>query len=293
MTKTLLTMGLIIVSSFSMAENVQEMKNVPRNLFDNNMQGMVSQMMGFSGQKQSSPDFDREHRLVTDIQDSIMDGEVEKLTLDNGDQFFSIYTEAETRKVKGAVIIMHNRGYHANWETVVKPLRIDLSQKGWNTLSIQMPVLSKKAKYYDYVPIFPYAQQRIKAAIKFLKYQGIKNIILVGHGCGVHMAMDYIDKYSDKEINGFVGIGMGATDYKQKMKKPFPLLKMNVPILDIYGEDDFSGVKRLAKLRTIDFERFSHKKTKQMIVKDAGHYYKKPAAEKELLAKISTWLDGL
>jgi hypothetical protein len=310
MIKTILTI-LLTLSIFSIAEgtqniaeeimnrsgkNLQEMKNVPRNLFDNNlknMQNMVGQVMGFSGQQQSKPDFAREHRLVTDIEDSIMDGEVEKLTLDNGAKFFSIYTETEKEKVKGGVIVIHNRGYHANWENVIKPLRIDLAKKGWNTLSIQMPVLNKDAKYYDYVPIFSYAHGRIKAAIAYLKSQGIQKIVIVAHGCGVHMSMNYIDKYSDKEIAGFVGIGMGATDYKQKMRKPFPLLKMNVPILDIYGDHDFKGVIRLAKKRKIDFERFSHKKTKQMVVKDAGHYYKKPSAEKELLLKISTWLDGL
>lgn len=276
-------------------ENIQTIKNVPRNLFDNNlknMQGMFGQMMGFSGQKKQ-PDFNRERRIVNEIEDSIMEGDVEPLVLRNGNRIFSIYTESETDKAKGGVIIMHNRGYHANWETVVKPLRIDLSKKGWNTLSIQMPVLNKSAKYYDYVPIFAYAHPRIQAAISFLKSQGIKKIILIGHGCGVHMSMDYIAKYSDKEIDGFVGIGMGATDYKQKMKHPLPLSEMSVPILDIYGENDFSGVKRLAKQRSQSFARFSHSKTKQMIVKGAGHYYKKPKAEKELLIKISTWLDKL
>ena len=79
----------------------------------------------------------------------------------------------------------------------------------------------------------------------------------------------------------------------QKMKKTFPLLEMKVPILDIYGENDFSGVQKLAIQRLQDFERFSHPKTKQMIVKGARHYYKKPTAEKGLLTKIGAWLDTL
>jgi vancomycin permeability regulator SanA len=32
-----------------------------------------------------------------------------------------------------------------------------------------MPVLGKEAKYYDYVPIFPYSHERIDAAINFYK----------------------------------------------------------------------------------------------------------------------------
>jgi vancomycin permeability regulator SanA len=36
--------------------------------------------------------------------------------------------------------------------------------------------LGKGAKYYDYVPIFPYSHERIDAAINFYKAKGIDNI---------------------------------------------------------------------------------------------------------------------
>jgi hypothetical protein len=42
-----------------------------------------------------------------------------------------------------------------------------------------MPVLGKGAKYYDYVPIFPYSHERIDAAINFYKAKGIDNIVLI------------------------------------------------------------------------------------------------------------------
>ncbi|SFV62631.1 hypothetical protein MNB_SUP05-5-63 [hydrothermal vent metagenome] len=239
------------------------------------------------------PDYERESRIVSQIEDSVLEGEVEKLSLPNGDKFFSIYQESETDKVKGGVIILHNRGYHANWEYVVRPLRVDLAKKGWNTLSIQMPVLNKEAKYYDYLKIMPYARPRIAVAINFLRQQGLEKIIVIGHGCGVHMLMDYIEKYSDSEIDGFVGIGMGATDTGQKMPRPYPLAQMSVPVLDIYGEKDFAGVKRLAIIRKEALDRFGHIKSKQMVVKKADHYYKKPQAEKLLLNKISTWIDTI
>jgi hypothetical protein len=58
----------------------------------------------------------------------------------------------------------------------IKPLRTGLTEKGWHTLSVQMPVLGKEAKYYDYVPIFPYSHERIDAAINFYKAKGIDNI---------------------------------------------------------------------------------------------------------------------
>ena len=43
------------------------------------------------------------------------------------------------------MIVIHGIGIHPNWETIVKPLRVQLAAKGWNTLSLQMPVLANDA----------------------------------------------------------------------------------------------------------------------------------------------------
>jgi hypothetical protein len=60
------------------------------------------------------PDFDREHRLVNQIADSVIDGDVEYLRLKNGREIFSIFMESEVDKPKGGIIILHNRGQHAH-----------------------------------------------------------------------------------------------------------------------------------------------------------------------------------
>lgn len=236
------------------------------------------------------PDLAREERVVSEIEDSVLDGDVEYLSLKNGQEIFSIYMESEVDKPKGGVIVLHNRGQHANWGDTIKPLRTGLTEKGWHTLSVQMPVLGKQAKYYDYVPVFPYSHERIDAAIDFYKKKGIDNIVIVAHGCGVHMAMSYIDKYGDDKIKGFVGIGMGATDYKQKLVNGFPLYKMTVPILDIYAENDFTGVRKLAAYRDKLIKIANNKKSVQMVVKDTDHYYKNNQSVDSLIAKISIWL---
>lgn len=235
------------------------------------------------------PNYQRENRLIDQIEDAILDGEVEYLPLKNGRNVFSIYLEGELDKPKGGAIILHNRGHHANWADTIKPLRVGLAKKGWNTLSLQMPVLAKGAKYYDYVPTFPYAHQRIKAAINFYKKQGIDNIVLIAHGCGAHMAMSYFDKYVDKNIKAFVGIGMGATDYKQKLIKPYPLEKMKIPVLDIFAENDFLGVLRLSKIRKPKLNAPSQ----QMMIKNASHYYTEEGAMEDLLNAIDGYLKDL
>lgn len=239
------------------------------------------------------PDFEREERLISPIEDSLMDGDVEYLPVSNNREAFSIFMEADADQPKGGVILLHSRGFHANWDSVVKPLRVGLAEKGWHTLSVQMPVLDKKAKYYDYVPIFPYAHERIDAAISFYKKIGVDNIVVIGHGCGAHMTMSYIDKRGDDEISAFVGIGMGATDYKQKIVKEFPLDRMLSPVLDIFGENDFPGVIRTSKFRQDQMDGSANSKSTQKIVKDADHYYTNDGNNEALLESINNWLNQL
>ena len=241
----------------------------------------------------TKPDFERETRMINEIEDSVMDGDVEYLPLKDDKEVFSIYMEPDADTPKGGVIILHSRGYHANWSNTIKPLRVGLAEKGWHTLSVQMPVLDKNATYYDYVPIFPYAHERIEAAIDFYKQRGVDNIVLVSHGCGAHMSMSYFDKYGDDKIDAYVGIGMGATDYKQKVIKRFPLDIMLKPVLDVYGEKDFSGVVRLSESRKALMDISGNKQNAQKVIKGADHYYKENSTVEALTDTIDTWLVGL
>ena len=241
----------------------------------------------------AEPDYAREDRMIAEIEDAVMDGDVEYLPLKGDKEVFSIYMEPDVDKPKGGVIILHSRGYHANWSSTIKPLRVGLAEKGWHTLSVQMPVLEKSAKYYDYVSVFPYSHERIDAALSFYKQRGVDNVILVSHGCGAHMSMSYFDKYGDEKINAYVGIGMGATDYKQKVIKRFPLDIMLKPVLDVYGENDFPGVIRLSESRQDLMDVAANAKSAQMVIKGADHYYKENGTAQVLTNTIDAWLSGL
>jgi pimeloyl-ACP methyl ester carboxylesterase len=236
----------------------------------------------------AASDIEREKRLATQIVDSIMDGEV--VFLNSGDhEFLSIYTEADDPQ--GAVIIMHGRGFHPNWSDVAYPLRTGLVERGWNTLSIQMPVLDKEAKFYDYLEIMDEAFPRIEAGIDYLKQQGNEKIVLIAHSCSVHMTMAWVDAGRMRDIDGFVGIGMGAVDYQQPMKQPFPLEKMDVPVLDVYGEDEFPAVLKGAPVRLEAIRKAGNPGSMQVIVPGANHYFTDEG--EALLEAITPWLQGL
>ena len=236
----------------------------------------------------SASDLEREKRLASEIVDSIMDGDAEFLSA--GDyEFLAIYTEAD--EPKGGVIIMHGRGFHPDWSDVANPLRVGLAENGWNTLSIQMPVLDKEARFYDYLEIIEEAGPRIEAAIDFLNNQGNEKIILIAHSCSVHMTMDWIDKGLMHDVDAFVGIGMGAVDYQQPMRKPFPLDRIDVPVLDVYGEDEYPAVLKGAPERLALIKKAGNPKSKQMVVPNANHYFTDQG--EALLEAIKPWLQGL
>jgi hypothetical protein len=289
MNKIILVLSLLLTQSVLAFFPIPNLPKLPMfgDFNPNQLRQNFNQFVGIE------PDFAREQRIVDEIADAVIDGDAEYLPLKSGKEAFAIFMESEVDKPKGGVIILHNRGQHANWADTIKPLRTGLAEKNWHTLSVQMPVLDKQAKYYDYVPIFPYSYERIDAALDFYKDKGITNVVLIAHGCGVHMAMSYVDKYGDDKFKGFVGIGMGATDYKQKLVNGFPFYKMAAPILDIYAEHDFSGVKKLASYRDKLIKIAGHKKSTKIIVEDADHYYKNSGSVNRLTSKVTDWLNTL
>lgn len=247
-------------------------------------------VLSFASPLALASDLAREKRLAEQNEDLIFDGEV--IYLESvAHEFMNVYMETEAEKVKGAVIILHGRGFHPDWPKVVRPLRTGLTEDGWDTLSMQMPVLEKQAKYYDYVPIFPEAFPRIEAGIDFLKAEGYKKIVLIAHSCSVHMVMAWVDAKRFRDIDAFVGIGMGATDYKQPMAKPMPLDQLSVPILDVYGESEYPAVIFGADQRLDFIERAGNKKSKQTIVPDADHYFTEKGDA--LLKVVGEWMQGL
>ena len=252
----------------------------------------LSSTQSFAKTEAGTPDLAREKRMATEVEDAVLDGEVIFLK-DGGHEFMAIDQEADADE-KGAVIILHGRGFHPNWQDAIYPLRTKLPARGWRTLSLQMPVLKKTAKYYDYVPLFPLAAPRIEAGIKYLKEQGIENIVLLAHSCGAHMAMGWARNKGDAvtdSISAYIGAGMGATDYQQKMAEPFPLANMTIPVLDIYGEKEFPAVIRMAPERLDAIRKAGNPKSAQLIVSNANHYFTDQGDA--LVKTVSGWLESL
>jgi hypothetical protein len=236
----------------------------------------------------AAPDYAREQQLATGFKDSLHDGQL--VTLNDGSHdFISILTPVE--HPRGAAIILPGCGVSPDWQDVVHPLRTGLAEKGWTTLSLQMPVLAKEATYYDYVPLFINADKRIDAGVAYLKQKGIGPIVLVAHSCGAHMAMHWIGSKGDGEIAAYIGLGMGSTDSRQPLIKPFPLDKMKVPVLDVYGEKEYPQIIDTAPERLGMMQRAGNSNSKQLVLPAANHDFTDKG--NELNAVITNWLNSL
>ena len=175
-------------------------------------------LVSFTSTYTLATDKEKEKRWAEQISDSLVDGEAIKLS-DGKTDFLAIDTRADAQEEPNTVgvIILHGIGIHPDWETVIQPLRVQLAEQGWNTLSLQMPVLNNDAKARDYQPLMKEVPARIDAGIRQMAKEGAKKIVIVAHSMGAQMANYYLahkkvyrEAQTDTPIIAYIGIGMGA-----------------------------------------------------------------------------------
>jgi len=240
-----------------------------------------------------TPDLAKEKRWAEQIVPQLIVGE--DITLKAGNtHFLGLYTQAETDTAKGATILIHGGGVHPDWSQIIKPLRVNLPEDGWATLSIQMPVLHNDATEEEYVPLFSkHTSTRIKAAVDYLASQGIDNIFIAAHSLGATMASDYLARSHDKRVKGFVGIGMKGEprkDYPQ-LDNVYSLVQVRQPVLDIYGSETNKGVRNSVERRAYTLATIGNRKSRQVVVNGSDHFFE--GYEEKLQHEITAFMDDV
>jgi len=251
------------------------------------LQTSLASLLGFSvaGATLAS-DINKEQRWAEQLQDQLVVGEPLQLT--TGQQnFFALYTPAVGKLQRGGVILLHGLGAHPDWPDVISPLRKDLPETGWTTLSIQLPIRPNEADFTDYPPLFPEANARISAAVRYLQKQEVRNIALVGHSLGAAMGAYFLaQKAPDSEaVRAFVGIGMGYAP-GTVAHTPDALAKITLPILDIYGTQDLRDVLGSTKARAAS--QVNNADYRQLTIAGADHFFR--GLDATLVKRISSWL---
>ncbi len=240
----------------------------------------------FSSLLQAS-DFAKEQRWADEIVDSIMDGEAVWLT--TGDhEFLSIYTEAEDESTQG-MIVVHGTGVHPNWDQVVRPLRVGMTEKGWHTLSVQMPILQNDAEYREYTPLYPQIPARLQVAEQYLLDQGVTEIVIAAHSQGATMAAYYL-AHQPSRAKAFIAIGMPAQHSDDPkaiaVSAATSLRSIRIPVLDLYGSADLPsvsesvGIRKSASIRNAAYV--------QQEIAGADHFFE--GKDEPLLETVNRWL---
>lgn len=238
----------------------------------------------------SLSDLAKEQRWREQILSSLMLGQEVELQA-GGVKFLALYAAPETKPVKGAVILIHGRGAHPAWPDVIEPLRVQLSELGWHTLSLQMPVLPNEAEDKDYVPLMPEVPLRIQTGVDYLKAKGIRKIILSGHSTGATMASYYLATSRDPAVKAFVIISGGPgvpDDVRMDSVRNFTKIK-NVKILDLCGGEDRKHVLTTIARRQELARQYQANQYRIMKLRGADHFYR--GKEDQLAKVIAAWLD--
>ena len=244
----------------------------------------LSLIFGFS----HASDTGKEKRWADEIVESIMAGEAEWLKVGKS-KVLSIYTENTADKAIGGAIVLHGSGVHPNWDQVVRPLRSQLPDHGWSTLSIQLPVLPNSAEYKDYIPLFKEVAPRIKAGVAFFKKKGIRNIVIVAHSLGSSMAAYYMANKPDAAIRAFVAVGVSGNMHKKDKVGYLTSLKtIKVPILDIFGSNDLTQVLESEKSKAQTARKAGNKKYTQLKIIGANHFFDNK--DDVLVKRVRGWL---
>jgi alpha/beta superfamily hydrolase len=226
-------------------------------------------------------DHAREKRWLDEIAPAVVVGDPVMIKASSGREFLGLYTEAQ--HPRATIVIVHGTGVHPD-HSVIGMLRTRLVDQGYNTLSIQMPVLAADAQGDAYAPLFPDAADRIARAAEWLKAKGQARLVLLSHSLGSRMANAYLDTVAvasppASPFAAWVALGSGAPFSAATARYPFP-------IIDIYGERDLPAVLAGAAQRkaALNITRGS----KQVLLARADHFF--TGQETALVATVDNFL---
>lgn len=196
----------------------------------------------------------------------------------SGHRFLALWLEAD--HPRGVVITAHGRGWSPEYD-LYGDLRLRLADAGWSTLALQMPVLDPSAsKLGDYLATYPDAIERFRLAVEWARARSALPLSIVSHSLGSTMANQYLIRADDARVGAWVCLSIinGLED----------MFRLRIPVLDIYGENDWSVTVVGAGERLRQIERVPG--SRQVMLPGAQHFYE--GRRDELLRVIVEFLSA-
>ncbi|MFW5449998.1 MAG: DUF3530 family protein [Methylophagaceae bacterium] len=216
-----------------------------------------------------------------------------------GQKIDATYLEETLGQRHGAIILFHDQGEQFESYGVITPLRHQMPQYGWSTLSLALDFPSEpnillsdsegqdsSAEESDSVESkqeLPNIsnQQRVETAIALLQAKDIKRIIFIGHGKGGELAIDLLNVI-DTPISALILVGTAELTTAEV----FTTFKQ--PIFDIYGDNDLIGVRQAVKNRKTTMIREANTGYSERKIDGADHAF--DGLQPILTSTIRGWL---
>ena len=207
-------------------------------------------------------DYAREQRWADEILPGLVVGQPLYLNLKNGHRFLSLYSEVPGAKT--AIVLIHGVGVHPD-HGLIGILRTRLTDLGYTTVAVQMPVQGKEAQLEDYYPtVFTEAQERIASVAQHLVTQGYQRLVLLSHSMGAWMSNCYLIDHPQHPFNAWISIGLTG-----RFWGVWRLWQL--PVLDVFGENDLPPVLSAAWLRRAG--QAFNSRAKQVMLPRADHHF--------------------
>ena len=224
----------------------------------------------------SAQDYAREKRWEAEVVGNLVVGEPVKLSLKSGHSFLALY--APVPNAHKAIVLVHGLGVHPN-HGVIGVLRTELADRGYTTLSIQMPVQASDAGAEAYTPaVFDEAVERIALVGAWLQTRGVRKFVLLSHSMGSRMSLAYWKKTRDAPYLAWICLGLPSAFSG--------LHGMHAPILDVQGEFDLPAVRAQAESRAREIASIPG--SRELVIPGADHFYN--GREKQLVDAIVAFL---
>lgn len=232
-------------------------------------------MLSSLGAAAAGADYAREKKWADEVVPGLVVGDPVYLQTPRGHRkFLTLFTPAAS--AGKAVIVVHGMGIHPDWG-MIGTLRTELADRGFATLSIQMPILAADARGEAYPPTFPEAAERIAEAVAFLKAKGYTHLAIVSHSMGSRMSRAYLAGKPDAAVKSWASLGISADDYQT----------LKLPILDLYGDNDLPPVLANAGQRKSSLRAAQ---SRQMMIPRADHFFS--GREGEMVAAVADFLSA-
>jgi hypothetical protein len=210
---------------------------------------------------EAGPDIAREKRHADEIVPALVVGDAVWLTTAAGRRFLGLMTDVA--QPKGAVILVHGPGWHPD-HGITGELRMALADRGYVTLSLQMPVLAASEEDgTKYRELFPEADERIAAGVRMLSDKGFARVAVVSHAMGSGMTYHWLQRSPRAPLFAWVALSFyGSMDDD--------VATFGFPVLDMYGAEDYRGIRWPAWSRKRVLDRVAG--AKQVEVADGGWF---------------------